>query len=113
VLVDPELLEIFRGYHARRKGDFVIESDCEPDNGAPYDHYRCHRDIAEFDRLAPFQGCLSRTPLHTLRKEYGSQINARYGLTAAQEMLRQADVAITAALTSKISSDRFSASHIS
>jgi hypothetical protein len=30
VLVDPELLEIFRGCHAWRKGDFVIESDCEP-----------------------------------------------------------------------------------
>ena len=35
--------------------------------------------------------------MHTLCKEYGSQINARYGLTAAQEMLRHADVAITAA----------------
>ena len=32
VLVDPELLEIFRGYFARRKGDFVIESDSEPDS---------------------------------------------------------------------------------
>jgi len=27
-----------------------------------------------------------------MRKEYGSQINARYGLTAAQEMLRHADI---------------------
>ena len=30
VLVDPELIEIFRGFHARRKGDFVIESDSDP-----------------------------------------------------------------------------------
>ena len=42
-------------------------------------------------------GVSLNTPLHTLRKEYGSQINARYGLTAAQEMLRHADVAVTAA----------------
>jgi hypothetical protein len=26
VLVDPELLEIFRGHYARRKSDFVVES---------------------------------------------------------------------------------------
>ena len=26
VMVDPELLEIFRGYHARAAGDFVIEA---------------------------------------------------------------------------------------
>jgi hypothetical protein len=31
-----------------------------------------------------------------LRKEYGSQINARYRLTAAQEMLRLADIGVTA-----------------
>jgi hypothetical protein len=43
------------------------------------------------------KGVVSRAPLHMLRNEYGSQINARYGLTAAQEMLRHADVAVTAA----------------
>jgi hypothetical protein len=43
------------------------------------------------------KGVTSKTPLHTLRKEFGTQINARYGLTAAQEMLRHADVAVTAA----------------
>jgi integrase len=30
VIVDAELMEIFRGYFARRKGDFVIESNFEP-----------------------------------------------------------------------------------
>jgi hypothetical protein len=39
----------------------------------------------------------SRTPLHTLRKEFGSQINSRFGLTAAQEMLRHANIHTTAA----------------
>ena len=32
-----------------------------------------------------------------LRKEFGSQINARFGLVAAQRMLRHAQVAVTAA----------------
>jgi integrase len=41
VLVDPELIEIFRGYHARAKSGFVIESDCDPDNGAPIAAVAC------------------------------------------------------------------------
>jgi integrase len=93
VLVDPELLEIFRGYHARASGQFVIESDCEPRAG----QYRCQDDIRALLGWLRRKGVVSRTPLHTLRKEYGSQINARYGLTAASEMLRHSDVAVTAA----------------
>ena len=97
VLVDPELLEIFRGYYARRKDDFVIESDRHVAPTALYDHYRCQPDIMELIQWLRSRGVASRTPLHTLRKEFGSQINARYGLTAAQEMLRHADIAVTAA----------------
>jgi integrase len=98
VLVDSELLEIFRGFHARRKGDFVIESDCAPARAAAaYDHYRCHRQIRGLLALLRSHGVVSRTPLHTLRKEYGSQINSRFGLTAAQEMLRHANIHTTAA----------------
>jgi integrase len=95
--VDPELMELFRGYHARRKREFVIESDNAPDNGKPYEHYRCHRDFVELIDWLRSKGVVSRTPLHTLRKEFGSQINARFGLVAAQRMLRHAQVAVTAA----------------
>jgi integrase len=97
VLVDPELLEIFRGYFAKAKSGFVIESDRVLNVNALYDHYRCQDDILDLIQWLRSKGVVSRTPLHTLRKEYGSQINARYGLTAAQEMLRHADVAVTAA----------------
>ena len=45
--VDPELMEIFRGFYARRQGEFVIESETAPDNGKPFEHYRCHRDFVE------------------------------------------------------------------
>jgi integrase len=95
--VDPELMEIFRGYHARRKREFVIESDYEPDNDKPYEHYRCQGHFVELITWLPSKGVVSRTPLHTLRKEFGSQINARFGLVAAQRMLRRAQVAVTAA----------------
>jgi hypothetical protein len=95
--VDPELMEIFRGYHARAKGEFVIESEAQPDNGKPFEHYRCHRDFVELINWLRSKGVGSRTPLHALRKEFGSQINARFGLVAAQRMLRHAQVAVTAA----------------
>jgi hypothetical protein len=95
--VDPELMEIFRGYHARARSGFVIESDSAPDNGKPYEQYRCQRDFVELIGWLRAHGVVSRTPLHTLRKEFGSQINARFGLVAAQWMLRHAQVAVTAA----------------
>ena len=102
VLVDAELIEIFRGYYARRRGDFVIESDSEPDSGALFSgQYRCQDHIRELIAWLRSKGVVSRTPLHALRKEFGSQINARYGLTAAQEMLRHGDIAVTAATTSR------------
>ena len=97
VVVDPGLIEIFRGYHAQRKGDFVIESERAPDNGKPFEHYRCHRVFVELLAWLRSKGVVSRTPLHSLRKEYGSQINLRYGLFAASSMLRHADIAVTAA----------------
>jgi hypothetical protein len=96
VLVDSELMEVFRGYYARRKSDFVIESDSEPDAAAPYDRYRCYREFTTLCKWLRAHGVTSRAPLHTLRKEFGSQIHARYGLLAASEALRHGGVAVTA-----------------
>ena len=76
MLVDAELIESFRGFRARRKGDFVIESDCAAparSAAAAYDHYRCQRQIRALLAWLRSHGVVSRTPLHTLRKEYGSQ----------------------------------------
>jgi hypothetical protein len=42
------------------------------------------------------KGVVSKTPLHTLRKEFGSQINDRCGLLAASEQLRHGGIAVTA-----------------
>ena len=97
VIVDPGLIEIFRGYHAQRKGDFVIESEHAPDNDKSFEHNRCHSAFVELLAWLRSKGVVSRTPLHTLRKEFGSQINLRYGLFAASSMLRHADIAVTAA----------------
>jgi hypothetical protein len=42
------------------------------------------------------KGVVSKTPLHTLRKQFGSEIHARYGLLAASEQLRHGGIAVTA-----------------
>ena len=97
VRVDPELLELFRGYHARRKSEFVIESDSPPPAfDAPYGVYRCMNEMRALLAWLRAKGVVSKTPLHTLRKEFGSQIHARYGLLAASEALRHGGVAVTA-----------------
>jgi hypothetical protein len=69
VLVDPELTEIFRNYYAMARGEFVIESPNAPDNGAPFEHYRCQRDFVELIGWLRSKGVDSRTPLHSLRKD--------------------------------------------
>ena len=97
VRVDPQLMELFRGYHARRKGEFVIESNAPPPPfDAPYGVYRCRDHFRALLAWLRSKGVASKTPLHTLRKEYGSQINARYGLLAASEQLRHGNLNVTA-----------------
>ena len=97
VRVDPELMELFRGYHARRKSEFVIESDSPPPAfDAPYGVYRCTNEMRALLAWLRAKGVNSKTPLHTLRKEFGSQIHARYGLLAASEALRHGGVGVTA-----------------
>ncbi|MGA9578870.1 MAG: hypothetical protein WBV90_14750, partial [Terrimicrobiaceae bacterium] len=61
-----------------------------------YDHYRCHREFVALCKWLRSHGVISSKPLHTLRKEFGSQIHARYGLLAASEALRHGGVAVTA-----------------
>jgi len=39
--IDSELVQLFRGYHARATGSFVIESNVDLRPGCTYDHYRC------------------------------------------------------------------------
>jgi hypothetical protein len=96
--VDPELIELFSGYHARRKGEFVVESGfAPPPFDAPYGVYRCRDHFRTLLTWLRSKGVNSGRPLHTLRKEFGSQINARYGLAAAREMLRHANIHVTAA----------------
>ena len=97
VRVDPELMEVFRGFYAQRKGEFVIESDSTPPPfDAPYGTYRCQDHMRALLGWLRSKGVVSKTPLHSLRKEFGSLIHARFGLLAASEQLRHGGIGVTA-----------------
>ena len=52
VLVDPELMEVFRGYHARATGEFVIESDGEPQPGRALRSLSLLGSLPRIDQMA-------------------------------------------------------------
>lgn len=95
VEVDPEVIELFRGYRARATGRFVIESRVVPRTGVLYGHYRCQRDFEKLLAWLRSKGVSTPKPLHSLRAEYGSQICARHGIYAASRALRHADIKVT------------------
>jgi integrase len=95
VEVDAEVMELFRGYRASASGDFVIESRVSPRPDAAYSHYRCQREFETLNSWLKAHGIETKQPLHTLRKEFGSQVCAKHGIYAASRALRHADIAIT------------------
>jgi len=95
IQIDSEIMAIFRQYHAKAKGTFVIPSGHPPKTISRGDYYRCE---SHFDRLNAWlrtKGVNTQKPLHTLRKEYGSLINKAHGIHAASKALRHADISVT------------------
>jgi integrase len=98
--LDPELVALFRGWHADIKDDneFVLRSDVRPRPGALYNHYRCNHTFKGLLEWLRKKGVSGNAPIHTLRKEFGSEVNKRYGIYAASRALRHASVGITASV---------------
>jgi integrase len=97
VQIDADLIEILRGYRAKARSTFVIDSPTLPRKHATCQNYRAHRVEKRLIRWLQSKGVNSQKPLHELRKESGSIINRKYGLTAAKDHLRHGNVSITAA----------------
>jgi integrase len=93
--LDPEFCALFRGFHAKAAGPFVIESPIKPRLRSNYRHYRCNKVFTSLFAWLRSKGVKSANPLHTLRKEFGSRINDAHGIYAASRALRHADIAIT------------------
>lgn len=93
--VDCELMATFREFQKSSTSNFVIESLVPPRFNTGYAHYRC---AAVFNGLAAWlkkAGLSGRTPLHTLRKEFGSLMCSKFGIYAASRALRHRDIYIT------------------
>jgi integrase len=95
VPLELELVELFRGYQARASDEFVIESPNLPRLDATFEYYRCQALFESLITWLRHKGVKTKTPLHTLRKEYGSLINKNFGLHAASVALRHANIAVT------------------
>jgi integrase len=92
--VEPEILALFRGWHAKARSEFVIESE-RPPKAVSYQWYRCD---AVFENLLTWlrgKGVHGQKPIHALRKLYGSALVDRHGLHAASSGLRHADLRTT------------------
>jgi integrase len=97
VYLDPEITALFRGFWALRRSDFVIESPRPPrsETKTKYQFYRCG---PVFKRLVVWlrtHGVDTRNPVHTLRKEFGSQLTKTHGIFIASRVLRHSSVQTT------------------
>jgi len=96
VPIDKELAALFRGWHAKSNSSFVIEGDSVPQGDTSYTHYRAEPHFNALTKWLCGKGVTAAKPLHEMRKEFGSQLCAKYGIYAASRALRHADIAITA-----------------
>jgi integrase len=92
--VEPEILELFRGWRARASGEFVLESDRLP-KSVNYQQYRCEETFQALLAWLRSKGVQGHKPLHALRKLYGSALTDLHGLHAASSGLRHADIRTT------------------
>jgi integrase len=93
--IEPEILELFRGWRARATSEFVIESERTP-KSVSYQHYRCEQTFQSLLDWLRDKGVQGNKPLHTLRKMYGAALADMHGLHVASSGLRHADIRTTA-----------------
>jgi integrase len=95
VALEPELVDLFRGYRAKATGEFVIESVNIPRLDATFENYRAESIFESLIDWLRAKGVNTKTPLHTLRKEFGSLVNQKHGIHAASLALRHANIGVT------------------
>jgi integrase len=73
----------------------VIESKAAPTAAPHWNRYRCDGHFKAMLAWLRAKGVTARNPLHTLRKEFGSLINQKFGIFAASAALRHSNITIT------------------
>lgn len=93
--VDPIVMGILREYEKEAVSPLVVASHlpARPDCGFRY--YRCERHFKGLIAWLRAKGIEANSPIHTLRKEFGSLICAEAGIFAASAQLRHSSIAIT------------------
>ena len=93
--VDREVIETLRTFYPKAKDRFVIYSPNTPRPKATYEHYRCEKEFNALIKWLRSKGITARSPLHSLRKEFGSFINAKAGIFEASRSLRHSSIQVT------------------
>jgi integrase len=76
-------------------GEFVIGTAVSTVIAPHWNHYRCDCTFKKLLDWLRSKGVTARNPLHTLRKEFGSLINQKFGIYAASAALRHSNIGIT------------------
>lgn len=74
---------------------FYVVADAPPRPGLNRQYYRAESVFQGLYKWLSEQGVKTPRPLHTLRKEFGSMINSRFGLFAAMTALRHSNITTT------------------
>ena len=95
VQIDPALGAELKRFLTVNASQFVLESDLAPKPDKTYQFYRAEPVFERVYKWLRQKGIKSRSPLHTLRKEFGSVINHHFGLYAAMTALRHSNIGTT------------------
>ncbi|MDR2341328.1 MAG: site-specific integrase [Puniceicoccales bacterium] len=82
-------------HRAETDGIFVLPSKIVPRLNVKYRHYRCQKDFKFLYKWLDERGISEQKRLHTMRKEYGSQICNKHGLYMASRALRHSSYSVT------------------
>jgi integrase len=90
-----DLLDYFKAEKENASGEFVIGTAAATNVAPHWNHYRCDCTFKKLLDWLRSKGVTARNPLHTLRKEFGSLINQKFGIYAASAALRHSNIGIT------------------
>ncbi len=95
VEVDPEVMDLLLRFRSASRGRFVVQSDSLPRPEQGYHHYRCQKDFEGLTEWLRSKGIKAKSPIHALRKEFGSLICDKGGIYAASRALRHSNIQVT------------------
>lgn len=96
VPVEKEVIDLLAQIRNTYGGEFVIPSANDPKINRGSHIYRANPHFCYLISWLRSQGIDARSPLHTLRKEYGRLITEKFGIFAASKLLRHSSIQVTA-----------------